>query len=286
MFSRFAATVVISVILALLSISATRSQVTVIDSDTFKFIPSNPGRFPNANNFELTIGGRFVGVPASNVFPNRSITSNDPRGMAMFSGNTIPNPMNMNGEVNISFQSNAVRNAPAGFFTFTNAMGTTNQVSGVAYSKALDGTRVVFSPMGPGFDALLTLANDTQYDLTGSFTAYVNNGFSEGLFNLNDFATLRDATPIETDSNFTLSPGQAVPDIIAQLQSIDQYILVVGEVDNGDGDGLSPFSLAFSPTTAIVPEPSTTMLLATAVLFLGWRWRVRYRSFTPRSFGL
>jgi hypothetical protein len=246
---------------------------TVIEADKFKFVSTDTTKFPMANDFELTIGGKFVGVPKSDVFPNRSIIDGATNGMAIFSGDNLNN----NGETNITFTSNAVRNAPAGFFTFTDVNGKMTQISSVARSKALDGNTVVFNPTGGGYDSTLSLINDFGSTLTGSLTVYVNNGFSQGLFNLDDYATLRNATPVFTDSDFSLADGEVLSDIGAHLQSIDQYLLVLGDVDAGDGDGPSPFSLAITPAT--VPEPSILVSLAVAGLFLlHYIWRRRRAS--------
>ena len=127
------------------------SAQTEIESDKVTFTSIDPVRFPKANNFELTIGGKFNGVPKSDVFPNSSILSNDPRGMARLSGA----PLDNGGSANITFKSDAIRNAPAGFFTFTDATGKMTSISNIVNSKSLDGNNVAFNPAGGGYDATL-----------------------------------------------------------------------------------------------------------------------------------
>ena len=222
----------------------------VIDANSFTH--SDPGLNRAANDFELTINGKFTDEPTSNVFPNHT----NAKGVAMvtFSGANLDSGKSHN----VKFKSDGFNPNPTGQFTLDKAA-----IGGKVQSFALNGKQVTFVPAATGFDLSLVLANDLGSGVTGNVNAVINQG-SLTHFNLDEFDTLRNARPVLSLPNLSLASGEGIP-IAAHLDSIDEYILIQGSLNRSDG--VFPFQLAFSNAPEI-PEPSTLLLLGSGLAAL------------------
>ena len=250
----------------LLVATSTWAQITTtIDSNSFTFDTNVPDIDSPANDFHLEIDGNFIGTPSSDSFPNRTVTNNQgddgtpTTATADFSGGTVKDEMSHN----VKFKATGAFPSPRGQFTKDRVIA-----GGVVKSKALDGTEVAFVPVNGGFDVSLNLLNDFGAPLTGSVEVFVNSGFPSH-FTLDEFDVLRDERPVFAQVFEALEPGQGFTSIQTHLASSDEYLLVRGSVDAGDGFGNFPFALAISP----VPEPSGFVMLGIGIgtLFLARR---------------
>lgn len=161
----------------------------------------------------------------------------------------------------MKFKSNQRFPTPVGFFTSEG-----RNISGDVRSLDLSNKPIAVAQAGIGFDITLDLVNEFGSPLTGSVTAYVNTGFSDH-FTLEDFDTLRNARSVFSVSSFQVGVDQGFFNIPVHLNSSDEYLLITGTADAGNGLGSSPFSAAFSPISE-VPEPSTiTMMIIGTILF-------------------
>jgi hypothetical protein len=239
----------------------------VIDANSFKYVSTDPAK-PDADDFHLKLThGQFVDDPKTDKFPN---LTNGGKGAntADFGGNALKN----NSTLEVKLKSNQKFPRPVGYFT----------VGGVrksADTRSLDlkGNPVAVVPSGSGFDVTLDLVNEFGENLTGSVSVYVNTGFATH-FNLDDFDTLFGASLVLA-SSFVLPPDGGFFGIPVHLDSLDQYVLVTGVANAGDGLGDFAFSNAFSPVE--VPEPHMLSLLVTGLGLAGsWR-RTRSRSNSP-----
>jgi hypothetical protein len=255
--------VAVALVVAAVSTPAVADDVvtTTIDANSF----TNPKTGDDgANDFHLIIDGMFTGAPSSDKMPNRSFTNHtDGTATADFSGGIVPT----NNSLNVKFMSTGKgKPNPRGYFTKD---GKGVPVSGPGSelqplkSKALDGTDVAFvaNPLG-GFEVNLNLSNNFGSALVGVVQVYVNTGFF-GHFNLDEFATLRNPRPVFV-SQFFFQDGQAFPGIQTTLQSMDEYLLILGFVDALDGAGLFPFAIAISPGNAQSDTWTTVAPLPTA----------------------
>ena len=250
--------------LGMFLIAATEVCADVIDAN--KFTLSEPVLKRGANDFELTINGKFTDEPTSSVFPNHT----NAKGVAMvtFSGADLAD----GGSHNVKFKSDGFNPNPTGQFTLNG-----EATGGKVQSFALNGKQVSFVPSTPsGFDLSLALSNDFSFGLTGNVNVVVNQGFVDH-FNLDEFDTLRNPRSILTTQNFSLAPGQSIP-LAAHLNSADEYLLVQGGL-NSNG-AVVPFELAFGGPPA-VPEPSTFFLFVSGLAGLGiFRRGIKRRSWT------
>lgn len=114
-----------------------------IDANTFTFVSTNPGTYPNANDFHISIGGNFIDDPKSSVFPN---SDGKNTGQGNFSGATLGN----NGSHDVKFKSTGNNPKPRGYFTWHDQDKPSVKISAEVRSKALDGQFVSFTPMGGG----------------------------------------------------------------------------------------------------------------------------------------
>jgi hypothetical protein len=145
-------------------------------------------------------------------------------------------------------------------------------------SKDLTGNVLSFDPFGTGFIATLDLVNDFDTRLTGAVSVYVNTGFPD-FFNLDDYATLRNATLVFS-SDYSLDPGGGFLGLTATLPSVSDFLLILGTADSGDGLGPEPFSEAISPLA--VPEPDLRILLPIGLIaLLGARRGLKYSKLAP-----
>ncbi|QQO52100.1 MAG: PEP-CTERM sorting domain-containing protein [Thiohalocapsa sp. PB-PSB1] len=238
---------------------------TVIDANSFTYVDPT-GNNRAANDFTITIGGFFVGPPSSSVFPNNDFPypggkPSTRTNKVKFSGNDLASGSSHN----VKFKSTGPNPNPRGQFTINN-----NPVGGIVKSKDLKGRPVAFIPSGSGFDVTFDLVNDFGAFLTGSVNVYVNTGLLD-YFTLEDFDTLRNERLIFSEASYALNAGEGFFGLTTHLDSRDEYILVIGTANSGDGFGDFAFSNAFSDA----PEPATIniLLLGVAGLWCTIFWR-------------
>jgi len=126
---------------------------------------------------------------------------------------------------NVTFKSDGSKPSPRDSFTFPG-----NRASPEVRSKDLNGEPVSVVPSGGGFDTLLNLVNTFGSPLTGDVTVYANSGFPTD-FTLDDFDTLRGARTVFS-APFSFAPNEGLLDVFVCLNSLDEYILITGNVDH------------------------------------------------------
>jgi hypothetical protein len=220
---------------------ASASADTVIDADCFKFHTTVPDIESPANDFHLTITGQFVGDPSSDAMPNRTTTNDTVAGTGTsdFSGGTVLD----GNKLCVKFKSaGGTAPSPTGYFTKDHKPVGDSSVQ----SKALDNSVVSYMPASDGFYANLTLRNGFGVPLWGSVQVVVNSGFHTN-YNLEEYDMLRNPRVVLPPQNFALAPGEGFTNLNAFLTSSDDYLLIQGMADAGDGAGPSPFAIAISP---------------------------------------
>jgi hypothetical protein len=103
-----------------------------------------------------------------------------------------------------------------------------------------------------GFNVNVSVSNDFGSALSGSVEIFVNAGFFEH-FNLDAFDSLRNERLFFSSPDFFLQQGEGFSDIQTHLESLDEYVLIRGFVDSGDGFGDFPFAIGLSPVTVDRP---------------------------------
>ena len=206
---------------------------STIDSNSFTY---DSAQTKSANDFHLQVDGAFKDPPPeSDVFPNRSYTG----GTADFKGNTIA----PGSSTNITFSSSGSTPAPTGYFTLNG-----KQIGPVVKSKALDGTTVAYVPTGGGgYACTLTVTNAFGSPLSGTCAVYVCFGhdahFSQTQFNNPAWRMMAVMPP----TPYVFPNGAGFMPLAFPLASDDEYILIEGTADAGDGAGPKPFWIGLSP---------------------------------------
>ena len=232
---------------------------STIDSNSFTYQSTSS---INANDFHMDIASTsvFKGTPSSSEFPNRSSEGSH----ADFSGDFMAPGTSHN----VKFECTGSSPSPVGYFTKDKV-----SISGEVHSKALDGTEVSYSPspLG-GTDVVLDIRNQYGSPLSGTCAVYVNTGYASH-FNTDDFETLwpgfRIVMPVQP---YLFSSGEGFIGIPAHLNSDDEFILIVGTADAGDGAGPLPFAIALSPVEDDLPigvarrQPDGTVVTVSGIV--------------------
>jgi hypothetical protein len=232
--------------------------MTTINKNAFT---NNTGK--KETDFHLIVQGtlkeaEFVddnGIP----FPNMTITPGNPS-TADFSGGTL----DIAKTGNLSFKATGVaKNDPRGYFTPDG--DTKNPI----HSIDPNGVVVAINPQpNNSYDGVLSITNGTGLTLTGSITVYINTGILSNL-SITNFDVLNNATQIYSNPNFNLAPDQNLTTLTAHLAD-NQYFLMVGSANDGDGSGSHPYATGIS--SSAIPEPSPlTLLIVMGGLLLGTR---------------
>lgn len=240
----------------------------IINENSF----ANTAGFGAATDFHLQLSrGQFLDNPKAQL-PNGDLLNQTGGGKntntADFGGGTLAAGQSLK----VTFSSNQKNPSPQGFFT------NGNRRSLATPSLDLNGNPVRIVPSGTGFDIALDVFNDFGSPITGSANVYVNTG-ALGHLNLDEFDTLRNANLILSLQNFQLASDEGFFGIPVHLTSPDDYVLITGFANSGDGLGELPFASAFLPE---VSEPATITTAGFAILSFigcGWIYGRRQKSF-------
>lgn len=237
------------------------SAASAIDSNSFTY---DSAQTQDADDFHLEIKGEFKDAPESDAFPNRTYSN----GKADFKNGTV----SPGGSHNVKFESTQDAPAPTGYFTKDG-----KKVGGTVKSKALDGTTVAYVPDGTGgYAVTLTITNAFGSPLTGTCAVYVNTGYGAH-FDVDNFDTLWPGHwTVMPPTPYFRPPGAEVPLEDFHLASDDQYILIMGTADAGDGAGPFPFAIGLSPVEDDLPigvarrqEDGTHVRVSAIVTYVG-----------------
>jgi hypothetical protein len=214
------------------------SANSAIDSNSFTY---DSAQTQDANDFHLEIKGEFKDAPESDAFPNRTYST----GKADFKNGTV----SPGGSHNVKFESTQDAPAPSGYFTKDG-----KKVGGTVKSKALDGTTVAYIPDGSGgYTCTLDIRNAYGSQLDGDCAVHVNTGYGAH-FDIDNFDTLWPGSYlVMLATAYSFLPGQGFTGILVHLDSDEEYILITGTADAGDGAGPLPFAIGLSPVEDNLP---------------------------------
>jgi len=234
-------TVLLTVVLAVAFSMVFRGYAradSAIDANAFTY---DTAQKVDANDFHIEISGTFKDAPESDVFPNRTYSG----GKADFSGSTVP----PGGSHNVKFKSTGDKPAPKGQFTKDG-----KNVGGVVKSKALDGTTVAYVPNGTGgYAVTLTITNEFGSPLSGTCAVYICAGH-DAHFDPEKFDNpMWIVGMVMPPTPYLFPNGMGFPPLMFPLASDDQYILITGTADAGDGAGSFDFSIGLSPVEEEIP---------------------------------
>jgi hypothetical protein len=219
----------------------------------------------NADDIELKVtGGVFKDAKGNSLHFTGGTISADEK-MLSYNSNKGGNPVAPNGTDTVTYKISA------GTVAATFTIGGANAGDAVAGQK-LSVVNDVITPNGTGYHIDLDLQNLSGSILGGSVQVYDNTGFFTH-FNADQFDVLRNAVQLYSDSFTSLSNGATLTHISADIPSIDDYVVVTGMVDAGDGAGSLPFSIGVSS----VPEPTGLVLLGSGLLGVLGYARLRAR---------
>jgi hypothetical protein len=212
-----------------------------------------------ATDFHFTVSGTFTEDPTLNMNQGNLSSGGKGQNVANFTGINVPD----GGSVNLVYHSTGDNVNPRGFFT------PNGSLTNLIHSIDPNGNVLASVEPGGGVNVVLSLSNDVGATLSGQLTVVVNNGLGT-YFDLPNFDSLDDPTTI-TAFSFAWPDGFTAPPITAHLGS-DQYLLVYGSADDGDGSGTHSFASAFSPD---VPEPATIGYIGMGIGLIFYCWHKR-----------
>jgi hypothetical protein len=237
------------------------ARADAISSVDFTFQPNAQNMNVNAaNDFHLSTGLNVVQKPGSTGgFMNDWVA---PTKMIDFSQGMV----NKGAKLSITITTKFPNPNACGFFTL-NMNPVSNQLCG----NVLDVTNLAMQGNGSNTNVTFALTDDLGSTVTGSVNVYVDNGFAQD-FNQASFDTLDNAQLVFSTTSLDLQSAGSTP-LLSLMLGPDQYVLIEGNIDDGDGLGSSPLAIALSP----VPEPASLWLLAgnVALLLFGIHRSVR-----------
>jgi hypothetical protein len=204
-----------------------------------------------ANDFHLSTGANVLKKPASTGgFMNNWTV---PTRKVEFTQGTV----NKGAKLGVTITTKLPNPQACGVFTVDG-----NPVSNQICAEVLDVTNLAMTGTSSGTDVTFALTNNLGSPLTGSVFIYIHDDLVED-FNQESFDTLSDAQLVFSDSLLDLNIGESISPLFLTLNP-DQYILIRGNIDIGNGQGSSSFAIGISA----VPEPSSMWLLAGGLALL------------------
>lgn len=192
----------------------------------------------NADVFTLAVtGGTFVEVGATTTRFGRPLI-NDASTVAAYSGEAPPNAVE-----NARWKVKGKDAVVGGQFS---AGGRDASAVTLPKLMGMNGLEVV--PLGGGFTYQFDLLNDHADTVTVDLEIYANSG--AGSLTLDTFDVLNGARLLhETTGSFAF--GEGVTGLRFDLTNPDEYVLIRGTADFGDGLGAQVFSVGIT-----APSPS------------------------------
>jgi hypothetical protein len=224
----------------------------------FTFQPNAANMNVNAaDDFHLSTGSNVLKKPTSTggfmnnwAAPTKNITFDQGR-------------VNKGAELGITITTKFPNPQACGVFTVMMAP-VSNQICG----DVLDVTNLFIENTGSDTDVTFALTNNLGSALTGSVFVYIHDALIQD-FNQESFDTLSNAQLVFSDSSLDLDIGESIPPLFLTLDP-NQYVLIRGSLDIGDGSGSSSFAIGISA----IPEASSLWLLAAGLALLFGTHRV------------